>query len=115
MKPGSVSSSERMPPPTVAAASWTVTSQPARAIVIAAASPFGPEPITTALFTPRAESEAPGPVPDRLRSTGSNRSPCFSIRARASRIPKSRGRTFSPSSSQRSGVETGAPGFGRTE
>ena len=66
VKPGSVSSSERMPPPTVSAASWTVTSQPARAIVIAAASPFGPEPITTALFTPRAESAAPGPVPDRL-------------------------------------------------
>ena len=48
-------------------------------------------------------------------STGSNRSPCRSTRSSASRIPKSRGRTFSPSSSQRSGVDTGAPGFGRTE
>ena len=47
--------------------------------------------------------------------TGSNRSPCFSTRSSASRMPKSRGRTFGPSSSQRSGVETGAPGFGRTE
>ena len=36
-------------------------------------------------------------------------------RASASRMPKSRGRTSSVSSSQRSGVETGAPGFGRTE
>ena len=31
------------------------------------------------------------------------------------RIEKSRGRTSSVSSSQRSGVETGAPGLGRTE
>ena len=65
---------------------------------------------------PHARSErSAGPNACPPRSTGSNRSPCFSIRARASRIPKSRGRTFSPSSSQRSGVDTGAPGFGRTE
>ena len=48
-------------------------------------------------------------------STGSNRSPCCSTRSSASRIPKRRGVTSSVSSSQRSGVETGAPGFGRTE
>ena len=48
-------------------------------------------------------------------STGSNRSPCRSTRSRASRIPKRRGVTSSVSSSQWSGVETGAPGFGRTE
>jgi hypothetical protein len=48
-------------------------------------------------------------------STGSKRSPCRSTRSSASRMPKSRGRTFSPSSSQRNGVDTGAPGFGRTE
>ena len=62
--PGSVSSAERRPPPTVSSASWTVTSQPARAIVIAAASPFGPEPITTARLT-RAASAAPAPTPVR--------------------------------------------------
>src|SRR5437773_1358260 len=38
-----------MPPPTRSAASWTTTSSPARASVIAAARPFGPEPTTTAL------------------------------------------------------------------
>jgi len=40
----------------VVSASWTVTCQPARAIVIAAASPFGPEPMTT------ASGSEPGPV-----------------------------------------------------
>jgi hypothetical protein len=48
-------------------------------------------------------------------STGSNRSPCCSTLSSASRIPKRRGVTSSVSSSQRSGVDTGAPGFGRTE
>src|SRR5581483_8629817 len=48
-KPGSVSSSVRMPPPIVGSASWTRTSSPARARVIAAARPFGPDPTTTAL------------------------------------------------------------------
>src|SRR5919106_1783254 len=47
-KPGSVSSAERTPPPIVSSASCTSTSRPARASVIAAASPFGPEPMTTA-------------------------------------------------------------------
>src|SRR4051794_19450747 len=37
-----------MPPPIVSPASCTTTSSPARASVIAAASPFGPEPTTTA-------------------------------------------------------------------
>ena len=54
---------------------------------------------------PHARSErSAGPNACPPWSTGSNRSPCFSIRASASRIPKSRGRTFSPSSSQRRGV-----------
>ena len=48
MKPGSVSSSERTPPPIVSAASRTSTERPARASSIAAASPFGPDPTTTA-------------------------------------------------------------------
>src|SRR3954451_18376116 len=38
-----------MPPPIRSAASCTTTSRPARANVIAAASPLGPEPTTTAL------------------------------------------------------------------
>ena len=46
--PGSVSSADRAPPPTWSARSSTVTAWPARAIVIAAASPFGPLPMTTA-------------------------------------------------------------------
>ena len=45
---GSVSSSVATAPPACAAASSTVTSRPASASVIAAASPFGPDPMTTA-------------------------------------------------------------------
>src|SRR5687767_10118441 len=56
-KPGSVSSAERTPPPIVSAASCTSTSRPARASVIAAASPFGPEPTTTA-----SAMRPPGPA-----------------------------------------------------
>src|SRR5688500_15981556 len=48
MHPGSVNASERMPPPTVGAASYTRTDRPARAIVMAADRPFGPAPIPTA-------------------------------------------------------------------
>ena len=48
--PGSVNSADRAPPPIVSAPSYTVTAQPARASTIAAARPFGPEPITTARF-----------------------------------------------------------------
>ena len=47
-KPGSVSSAERDPPPIVSAASSTRTERPARARAMAAASPFGPAPTTTA-------------------------------------------------------------------
>src|SRR5947207_14409658 len=50
-KPGSVSSAERAPPPIVAFASQTTTEHPARASVIAAARPFGPEPTTTASYS----------------------------------------------------------------
>jgi hypothetical protein len=50
-KPGSVSSAERAPPPIVAFASQTKTEQPARASVIAAARPFGPEPTMTASYS----------------------------------------------------------------
>ncbi len=70
--------------------------------------------IFPALYCCRSRRRA-GPSAWPPRSTGSNRSPCCSTRCSASRLPKSRGRTFSPSSSQRSGVETGAPSFGRTE
>src|SRR5439155_1641978 len=38
-----------MPPPIRSSASYTTTSSPARASVIAAARPFGPEPMTAAL------------------------------------------------------------------
>src|SRR6266480_2824919 len=51
MKPGSVSSAERAPPPIVALASNTSTEHFARARVIAAARPFGPEPTTTASYS----------------------------------------------------------------
>src|SRR5207248_10798856 len=58
--PGSVSSAERIPPPIVSAASCTSTGTPASARVIAAASPFGPEPITNARFTVAPREEDPG-------------------------------------------------------
>src|SRR5438552_11845617 len=47
-KPGRVSSADLQPPPTVRSASKTVTFHPACASAIAAARPFGPEPITIA-------------------------------------------------------------------
>jgi hypothetical protein len=43
--PGSISSAVRVPPPGCSAASYTVTSRPARANVTAAARPFGPAPM----------------------------------------------------------------------
>ncbi len=46
--PGRVSSLVRQPPPGSAAPSMTSTASPALASVIAAASPLGPEPTTTA-------------------------------------------------------------------
>ena len=48
MKPGSVNSAERAPPPILSRASRTQTEHPARAISIPAARPFGPDPTTTA-------------------------------------------------------------------
>ncbi len=50
--PGRVISSVRVPPPIVAAASKTRTEMPFRASSIAAASPFGPEPMTVACWKP---------------------------------------------------------------
>src|SRR5262249_25786843 len=47
-QPGRVSASDRQPPPTVSAASTTLTDRPAFASTIAAARPFGPAPITMA-------------------------------------------------------------------
>jgi hypothetical protein len=47
MYPGRVSSAERAPPPTVSAASKTITDRPALAKVMAAANPLGPDPTTT--------------------------------------------------------------------
>src|SRR5579863_8519345 len=49
-KPGKVSSIEREPPPMVSFASNTITDRPVRAIVMAAARPFGPPPTTTASY-----------------------------------------------------------------
>ena len=59
-KPGSVSSAVRIPPPTVSAASSTSTERPARASTIAAASPFGPAPTTTASGIGQAYCQALG-------------------------------------------------------
>src|SRR5690348_14496802 len=47
-KPGRVRSAVRQPPPGVSEASSTSTERPARARVMAAASPLGPAPTTTA-------------------------------------------------------------------
>src|SRR5712691_1668258 len=48
MKPGKVRASVRVPPPIVLSPSMTRTDLPARASVMAAARPLGPEPTTTA-------------------------------------------------------------------
>lgn len=48
-------------------------------------------------------------------STGAKRSPCRAIRSSTPAIPKSLGRSPDLSSSHRNGVDTGAPGLGRTE
>src|SRR5579884_3455783 len=50
IKPGRVSSSERAPPPMLSLASYINTERPACATAIAAANPFGPEPITIASY-----------------------------------------------------------------
>src|SRR5215813_12145936 len=50
-KPGNVRADERMPPPRVWCASITSTEHPARARVMAAARPLGPEPTTTASYS----------------------------------------------------------------
>ena len=52
-KPGSVNAADRAPPPRVASASTTSTERCCRAIVMAAANPFGPEPTTTASYERR--------------------------------------------------------------
>src|SRR5213083_1886982 len=49
--PGNVSSAERAPPRRVAFASQTSTEHPARASVIAAARPFGPDPTITPSYS----------------------------------------------------------------
>ena len=51
-KPGSVSSTDRVPPPTVPAASTSRTERPACARVMAAARPLGPAPTTMASRVP---------------------------------------------------------------
>ena len=111
-KPGSVSSNESAPPPSVSCSSCTTTSSPARASAIAAAEPV----------RPRADHDG---LHLRARSAGRQRlaaaehglvevaMPLDPLSASA--LPKSLGRTSAVSSSQRSGVETGAPGRGRTE
>src|SRR5580765_3286628 len=62
MKPGSVSSADRAPPPIVSFASNTTTLHPACASTIAALNPFGPEPITTASIMCRIR--IPRPMPE---------------------------------------------------
>ena len=69
-KPGSVSSAERVPPPISSSASRTSTSRPFRASSIAAARPFGPEPITIASGVARAGVIEPG-VADVMSSIAS--------------------------------------------
>src|SRR4051812_39781208 len=74
---------------------------------IAARLAHGSEPSLSNFFAAAASGRASA-------NTVANRSPCCSIRCSATSIVKSRGRTAGVSSSQRSGVDTGAPGFGRT-
>jgi hypothetical protein len=50
MKPGSVNSADRVPPPICDAASKIVVRYPARVSSIAAVRPLGPDPMTTACF-----------------------------------------------------------------
>src|SRR5256885_10337514 len=57
MNPGSVSASDRVPPPMVDSASRRRTDLPAPARTMAAANPLGPEPTTT------ASTGAPPPPP----------------------------------------------------
>src|SRR3982751_6176894 len=72
MKPGSVRSSLRAPPPTVSAASMRSTEWPSRASSIAAARPFGPPPTTMASIRPgmsavsvrRLDADGPEELPD---------------------------------------------------
>ena len=75
-KPGSVSSPLRIPPPIVALASYTTTDRPARARVIAAASPFGPDPTTIASGAsariPAPSDPAAEPVAAMNREIGSD-------------------------------------------
>ena len=59
-KPGSVSSALRVPPPGVAWPSTTSTRRPVRAIVMAATSPLGPEPMTTASYSDRRHAQSSG-------------------------------------------------------
>src|ERR1700716_4365135 len=57
MKPGSVSASDRAPPPMVDSASRIWTDLPAPARTMPAANPFGPEPTTTASTGPLAQGD----------------------------------------------------------
>jgi hypothetical protein len=66
-KPGSVTSAERVPPPTVSSASSTATERPPLASSTAAARPFGPAPTTTASYAPRSVTR-PGVVAGRASS-----------------------------------------------
>ena len=70
-KPGSVSAAVRVPPPISSRPSRTRTDAPLRASSTAAASPFGPEPTTTAssmLSTAVVPGGAPGEVGELARS-----------------------------------------------
>src|SRR5688572_3819531 len=58
--PGSVRAAVRAPPPIVGSASYTVTRNPDAAHTMAAASPFGPDPITMASRVLEVEPRAVG-------------------------------------------------------
>src|SRR5690606_21394143 len=78
-RPGTVSSALRNPPPGVSAPSTTNTEPPWRAMVMEAASPFGPDPMPTATRSPPAVTpgKAPtrGPIDRCSPSTGTT-APC---------------------------------------
>src|ERR687885_1988759 len=86
--PGSVNSAERVPPPIVSSASRTTTERPLRASSTAAARPLGPEPTTTASYTPppfrplkiypgRSQSRAASHLGEAAHRTGRGRQkPC---------------------------------------
>src|SRR5690606_37351811 len=86
--PGSVSAVDRVPPPTVDAASNTTVRRPARAIVTAAMSPFGPDPTTTASYSLMLSRSRPcGPGRSGPAHSVRSYSPALGPTGRAARAP----------------------------